>query len=36
MKVIIVSGGVSILTAGYHFRKTGFKVTIYEEERKIN
>lgn len=36
MKVIILGGGVSILSAGYHFRKAGFKVTIYEEERKIN
>ena len=34
MKVIIVGGGVSILTVGYHLKKAGFKVTIYEKERK--
>lgn len=32
MKIIIIGAGISGLTAGYHLKKAGFKVTIYEKE----
>lgn len=32
MRVIILGGGVSGLSAGYHLKKDGFEVTLYEKE----
>ena len=35
MKVIILGAGISGLSAGYHLKKYGFEVLLYEKEEKV-
>lgn len=35
MNIIIIGAGLAGLSAGYHLKKGGFKVTLYEKEKEV-